>query len=305
MNKSPLTLALALAVAACAGTPAAVEGAPAWLNSPQENCGAASLCALGSGSTLAAAQADAQAQMLKTFENSITAVTSVSQTQEAQQAADQVRSAAAGVIGGVEVKETWRDEKTGAFYARARLNRLKAAAVLKGDIDAADAKMKALLAAGTPAAARELRQIYAYRDGLNRRYAFLNGGQGAAEVVPYAAAYGNATASRGKVSATYRLPAGLPSAEFAKALTDNGYQVMASADSALAVEVEVSDLHMAVSGFIKRSYTLSAKRTGDGGKTAVLTTTVEATGRSEADCLAKARPLLVKYLADHLDELDF
>lgn len=174
-------------------------GKPEWINNPYAVCAKEELCAVGVGSGLNSAKADARSGLAKVFEarikSSFESTLNQNDDETTSKIRDYVSESSDVLLNAVEIKETF-DTPTDV-YALAVLNKPAAARITQEEIDDLDQKMKALLQEDSPAAAVRLEKLYEQRRGLNQRHIVLTGSP-VIEEVTYEQVYGNKKARIGK-----------------------------------------------------------------------------------------------------------
>lgn len=131
---------------------------PAWINNPYAVCAKEELCAVGVGSGLNGAKADARSGLAKVFEarikSSFESALNQNDDETTSKIRDYVSESSDVLLNAVEIKETF-DTPTD-IYALAVLNKPVAARITQEEIDDLDQKMTALLQEDSPAAAVRL-----------------------------------------------------------------------------------------------------------------------------------------------------
>ena len=285
---------------------------PEWISRPSRGCMMDELCVIGSGETLNQAKADAQNELLKFSENHIESSYSSTVTSDNddvyETASESVVSVTKGIISGSIVKRTYFDAGSNTYYAQVSMNKEEAKDNLRSEMLSLDRKMETLLNDGKASSFAALKEIYARRDELNRRYAFLNKGVPLKERVTYDQVF-----AKKKVDATDKFvgvsisgPEGKRiSASLKKMLTENGLKVSSSAyNYELRGELTVEKEHMSVKGFIKNFYTFDLEAVDIAGDLvgSIYVTTSE-TGRDEKQALNKALSRIIEEIKNNFDDL--
>ncbi len=285
---------------------------PEWINRPSRGCMMDEICVIGSGETLNKAKADAQNEMLKFFENHIessySSAVSSDNDDVYETASESVVSVTKGIISGSLVKRTYFDAESNTYYAQVSMNKEEAKDNLRTEMLSLDRKMETLLNDGKASSFAGLKELYARRDELNRRYAFLNKGVPLKERVTYDQVFAKKKLdTKDKfVGVNIVGPEGKRiSASLKKMLTENGLKVSSSAyNYELKGELTVEREHMNVKGFIKNFYTFNLEAVDLAGDLvgSIYVTTSE-TGRDEKQALNKALSRIIEEIKDNFDDL--
>lgn len=284
---------------------------PEWVSSPQKFCTMNEICVLGSGATLNHAKADAQNEVLKVFETNVKSSFKNTLAQKNNEAlkeltTEEVESMAEGVVSGVKIKQTY--EEKGTFYVFSVLNKPEMAKNLQMQIADVDEQIMAFYKDGTPSSNAKLRGMFPYREALNRRYAFLNKGEGIKAPVSYEEAFAQKkTASAGKIVALKVEEDGGSRVrnDLRKLLAEQGYKV-SSAGATVSIEGTLTkeEEHIAIEGFEKYTYTLELEcKDAEGKNLGTLSVSVTETGRSERQAYTKALPQMMDYVKENISDL--
>ena len=270
------------------------------------------ICVIGSGETLNKAKADAQNEMLKIFENHIESSYNSTVTSDNDEVyetvSESVVSTTKGIISGSMVKRTYFDAASNTYYAQVSMNKEEAKDNLRTEMLSLDGKMEILLNDGKSSSFSLLKELYARRDELNKRYAFLNKGVPLKERVTYEQVF-----AKKKVDAVDKFvgvsvsgPEGKRiSALLKKMLTENGLKVSSSAyNYELKGELTVESEHMNVKGFIKNFYTFNLEAVDLAGDlVGSIHVTTSETGRDEKQALNKAISSIIEGIKNNFDDL--
>lgn len=286
---------------------------PEWINNPYAVCAKEELCAVGVGSGLNSAKADARSGLAKVFEarikSSFESTLNQNDDETTSKIRDYVSESSDVLLNAVEIKETF-DTPTDV-YALAVLNKPAAARITQEEIDDLDQKMKALLQEDSPAAAVRLEKLYEQRRGLNQRYIVLTGSP-VIEEVTYEQVYGNKKARIGKRH-IFLSVAGKPDKAFDQTvrgvLKENGYTFANEADGRtprVIISLQPEKQYSNIDGFVKYAYHFTMKAPDKKGKTIdVLATTLTETGRNERQAFSNALESLKAYLNENVLNLNF
>ncbi len=286
---------------------------PEWINNPYAVCAKEELCAVGVGSGLNSAKADARSGLAKVFEarikSSFESTLNQNDDETTSKIRDYVSESSDVLLNAVEIKETF-DTPTDV-YALAVLNKPAAARITQEEIDDLDQKMKALLQEDSPAAAVRLEKLYEQRRGLNQRHIVLTGSP-VIEEVTYEQVYGNKKARIGKRH-IFLSVAGKPDKAFDQTvrgvLKENGYTFADEADGRtprVIISLQPEKQYSNIDGFVKYAYHFTMKAPDKKGKTIdVLATTLTETGRNERQAFSNALESLKAYLNENVLNLNF
>jgi len=300
------TLFYALGIFAAACSSAAAESRPKWVDNPYEVCSKDEMCAVGIGSGLKMARADARNNIAKIFETRVKSTFSSETTSDGdkvkEKVSDYLNVETDMLIEAVEIKDTYNTKTD--VYALAVLNKKTASRLTSDDMERLDDKMRALLRDDTPASAVALQKAYEQRAALNRRYAVLTGAP-KPEAVGYDSVYG-AMKSRVGRRHVYLLVKG--SSAFGNAvrsvMADNGYTFAdeAGKDSPqVTVTFNGTEQYMNVPGFVKYRYDFTLKAPDANQVTVTkLSSEFETTGRNKSQAEAAALEELKAYLNENI-----
>lgn len=283
---------------------------PEWISSPNKGCMMDEICVLGSGKDLRSATINAQNEMLRVFENSLKSTykseVSADDTEMKEFSSEQVESLTEGMVSGTKVKKTFSDGEF--FYVQSSLDKEEARANIRTEMASVDKKMKVLVEDKTVSAMTSLKKLYAYREALNKRYAFLNNGTGIKEAVSYNDVFmKKKEASKDKVVAIRIVePKGKRITNAVKKiLTENGVKVSGSSyNIELKGELLIEKEHMNVAGFIKNFYIFNVETVDiNGNVVGSLYITLSENGRSENQALNKAMSRIIDEIKENFDDL--
>ncbi len=286
---------------------------PAWIDNPYTVCAKTELCAVGIGSGINSAKADARSGLAKIFETKIKSSFEYIQDQYGDDSVlkvkDYISESSDVPLNAVEIKEIF--ETPTDIYALAALNKPVAARITQEEIDDLDQKMKALLQEDSPAAAVRLEKLYEQRRGLNQRHIVLTGSP-VIEKITYEQVYGNKKARIGKRHIFLSI-AGKPDKAFDQTVRDvlkeNGYTFADESDGQtprVTVSLQPEKQYSNIDGFVKYAYHFTMKAPDKKGKTIdVLATTLTETGRNEKQAFSNALESLKAYLNENVLNLNF
>jgi|GEM_PF-4748777 len=136
---------------AAAAVPTPVR--PAWLTSPEAECPAGHLCAVGSALGINLAQAQARSEIAKIFKTQVMTQLSASKNVKEQKVEEKFSSSlneiSNQIVEGVVIAATFEDKQE--VYAFAQLSKTKAATLLDQKRQAVERKIQQLLDSGTRA----------------------------------------------------------------------------------------------------------------------------------------------------------
>ena len=150
---------------------------PQWIDDPSTACDADSICAVGTGASLKLAKTDAKNNIQKYFETKVDSSFTnrvYNDNKNVVETADEtIAEETSGILKGVEIKKTFKNGNE--FFALASLNKNLTITELKLNIDLIDKQMLVLVDDDSAASAKKLETLFYQREGLNKKYAFLNG----------------------------------------------------------------------------------------------------------------------------------
>ncbi len=289
------------------------EVKPEWLNDPYSVCAKEELCAVGMGSGLNSAKADARRGLSKVFETRVKSSyeESLSQSGEETQSKikDFVSESSDVMLQAVEIKQTY-ETKTDV-YALAVLNKTIASRMTKEEMEGLDEKMLALLKDDSPASAVQIEKLYEQRRTLNQRYIVL-AGNGLEEEVTYDQVYANKKAKVGKRHLYMDKSEKLKPALYQtvqNVMKENGFtfaQKQEKDTPKVVLSFVEEPQYMKVEGFVKYSYHFTMKAPDKKGKMIeFLSTTITETGRNQEQTFSSALESLKVYLNENIMNLNF
>ncbi|MBF0359983.1 MAG: LPP20 family lipoprotein [Oligoflexia bacterium] len=162
---------------------------PSWINNPLEACdNVRELCAVGEGTGVMMAEANARKAVALIFESKIQSKTNYSKFvsenrvgggAEASDAkvdesySSQLQEITDTILNGVVIAKKFEDQN--AYYAYAVLDKTKMINDLKKKMDTIDEKMQVILKQKGRGAYKELLKLSDIREEINLRYQFLRG----------------------------------------------------------------------------------------------------------------------------------
>ena len=285
---------------------------PDWIVDPSKKCTKNEICASGSGTSPNMAKTDARNNILKYFETNVSSkFTSSISTDEVNTKyfkSDDMEEISSGILKGVSIKNTYDDGKD--FYAFAVLDKNIAIKEVKNDIDKIDSKMKLLISENNIKYNKQLENLYAKRDALNKRYLILTGNM-IPDVVKYDDIF-QAKKKSGELALTYYIE---PSNGYdqqvsdylSSVLLDNGAKITNNekdANRIVLVKITKNDLHMKVSGFIKQMYVLKIEVSNIHGETiSSLYNEFSEAGRSEAQIKEIVNMNIKDYIDSNIEQI--
>ena len=294
-------IALFLILPACAGVPK--KNRPAWIAAPSGACAETEFCAVGVGTNLPAAKADARAEIMRFFRSDIDSTAKFSETGDSSAASLDTALSAAGVLEGVEIIMSFEDgEET---YALAKLDKIVAAEQLRTKIDQNDAEIERHLSANTKRGARDAMRVESARRELNNQYQILTGG-GIDEPANYEAAFAKIRNLPGRTYSVNITGDGADEIEtaVAAALSDNGNKVSdKNPERKITGKITASEQFINVDGFVKYKYILRLDSVESGKKIGVMETSVIETGRDKTQTDSDAVQKIKNYINENVFDL--
>ena len=156
---------------------ASLWAAPDWTTDIKKACKSSELCAVGTGDTRSVSERNARVALSKIFDTKISsklASSLKSNDAEVEEAvSEDINEATETALAGVEIKKSFEDKTS--FYSLAVVNKSKAAAGFKKEIESIDEQMKAISNAGESIEKVKLERLFVKREVLNRQHQFLTG----------------------------------------------------------------------------------------------------------------------------------
>jgi hypothetical protein len=286
---------------------------PEWVYSPYEACDeSGELCATGEAKSMAAADAQARANLASIFEVKVSSTLTSTQSSKSTfpwqaQVDDEVKTALEEsvneVLENVQVKKHFK--KDGLTYALAQLDRNQAAQLIGDRMKKLDTELETYWARRSRTNLRKIMRLHLEREKLNERYATVAGGKRPAKV-----SYDDIM--KWKDSRPAMVPLSLKvgqapdwmTEKLKELLTESGFRIVkGEADRVLALNVDSIKEFLNVDGFEKYTFTLNLTSTEDGEKKKVISTSETVTGRTQADALLKVKPFFTNYIEEHLSDL--
>lgn len=286
---------------------------PEWIYSPYDACDEQTqLCATGEARGMAAADAQARANLASVFEVKVSSTLNSTQSsrsafpwqsqvnEEVQTALDQSVNE---ILENVQIKKHFK--KDGLTYALASLDRNEAASLIGGRMKKLDTELEALWQRRSRTNLRKIMRLHLEREKLNERYATVAGGKKAAKV-----SYEDIM--RWKESRPELVPLSLKVGQapdwmkekLKELLTESGFRLVKSESSrVLSMNVDSIKEFLNVEGFEKYTFTLNMTSFENGEKKKVISTSETVTGRTQADALLKVKPFFTSYIEEHLSDL--
>ena len=292
------------------------ENRPEWIHNPDKSCKKSELCAVGIGPGLALASADARAGIAKIFEARVQSTfkqttTSDNVGEDQLYLSSEIKETVDEVLNGVVIRESYEGEQD--VYALGVLDKNKAAAGLKQEIDKIDEQMKVLAADQSLSSSQKLKRLFKKRIPLNARFQVLKG-QGLDAPIKYQTVFDNIKkALQGVVVAVKVDSEG--NADIAKnvvsVLGDLDYKVVEWAQSGVRfthivlVELKREKQFLNVKGFVKYRFVLNLSALNNQGqKTGSLQFDTVMIGRTERHAYDQVVPQIKDYINKNLDSLN-
>ncbi|MCL2673485.1 MAG: LPP20 family lipoprotein [Alphaproteobacteria bacterium] len=309
-------LLLAAGCASTGRTPQPSDGLPEWVNNPARACGQGMLCAVGSGSTLSAASADARAGLAKIFQARVRSSYSLAITQRNAHMAENVRLAMEEqtdqLVRLSQIKLTARDGET--FYSLAALDREVNARLVKSQIDVLDARMSALARDDSAASLRRLENMFEQRQMLNAKHTVLTG-ESIPDVVDFATVYRDKKAGQAGapilLRSTYNRAASRALNNTIRGvLMQHGYVFAGSADAGfvqVTATLDSTRQPMNIRDLVRYRFifTLRARDQSTSQWTIVMETSFDETAVDRNQAFSYALGTLREYLEENIDQLTF
>ena len=319
--KRILSLSLALGLVASCSTlkpkPKVSEHAnevPAWAYAPAEGCSeSAEMCASGEGPTSGVADANAMKSLASIFEVRVEASTSSLMTmsnnsalrQSQETAAVAVKDEVAQTLKAASIKSRHRFK--GLSYSLASLDKHKASDNIRSAMDTAQAELDGLWQRKDRAGWARMWELLITRDSLNDRYALIMGNRvlyspNAEQLQKWYQARKLVRTLGWQVVELPEIYAGALKSRLSEAgivlqTAKSGERIRANLDSKQG--------HIKVDGFEKWEFVLTVEHLGgDDKKKGTLSVKTTSTGRSKADCEAKAHLTLMKGVESALGQLN-
>lgn len=287
---------------------------PNWINNSDEECAKNEICATGSGTSSSLSKAEARNNILRYFEISINSKFSstISSNEETVKnfTSDDLEELSEGILKGVKIKFSYKDEDAREFFAFAVLNKDIATKEVKDDIEKLDSKMKLLIAEKNIKYTKQLEKLYVKRSELNKRYLILTGNM-IPEVVKYEDIFRikKAKSENGliffvEISSDNEKDA----ADYlANSLLDNGAVITLNekdANRIVHLTLRRTDMYLKVDGFVKQKYSLKIESKGMSGKTeASLYEEFIETGRDDKQIRDLVDIKIKDYILDNIGSL--
>ncbi len=160
---------------------------PTWVENTSKECRSTQLCAVGMGTSVNTASADARANLAKIFQTKVyskfTSVISSDSKNDEMNSSLENQETVEGDLSGVEIAKV--HATADAVYALAVLSKTKLAEETKQKIETLDKESKELINDNTLRSARVLEKNYEARRPLEEKYLFLTK-QKVPEVISFA-----------------------------------------------------------------------------------------------------------------------
>lgn len=300
----------------------ALEKSPSWVESPQDNCRAGELCAVGVGSGPLGAQNAARAELLKIFsaevESKLKSTTS-STSQElggGEVRQDVLMSAGEktqGILQGAQIRSTYHDDH--GYFAFAVLNKAQAAQAIKVEIEKIDQEINNYYKDASRWAILQAIGLSLERELIHWRYQFLSGSSLEAPVSLEKLYQKKQQLSAKEVVVLLRVETQEKTTkarelfdQVGASLLAQNYKVISDQRSRFQAKVLVvlnwEKMHFNVKGFERYKFVLTSSAYDDGEKLKgqiVFDTTQ--TGRSFSQSLENALPEMKKFITQKINEL--
>lgn len=289
---------------------------PSWIDIPQKGCKKTELCAVGEGSGMMLAAANARKALAQVFKTKISstfqATTTVENDDAQEQLSENVTEITEDVLDGVEIRETFQDEVM--VYALAVLNKIKAGEIISRKIGEIDKEMEDLFNSGKNGIAAKLKKLYKRRLPLEERYYFLLAKKISSPVTYEQIAQKMRDAVKGImlfVDISGKEEAEEIESMLAEYFTGSGYKVvrkekdMEQATHLLKGSFVSEKQYLKVEGFEKYKFVFDLSAANKKGhKTGVFQFTTDVVGRDYSQSKSKAIGQLREYIQENLSELN-
>ena len=289
---------------------------PEWVNNPSKKCKKTDICSVGSGINREAANADAQLQLARIFDNKIAGSFSQKISSDnshvSETSSEEITQNTEVILKGVTVIETFDDGES--VYLLASLNKSKSASMIKNDIEVLDQKIKDLTDNSKGLRQAEVQRLFEQRQILDQRHEFLAG-----RSIPHTHNLSEMTSKRKREVASLithvYLDEDEPKAieqQLATLLSKNGLRITRgqvlnpSANFIVTGELSSEKQYLKVEGFEKYSFRLkiSAKNASKRISTGEIMLSTEETGRNFSQAHSKAISVFKDQLEEKLGELN-
>ena len=295
---------------------ALAQKSPSWINDPSKKCKKTEICAVGSGINKEAAIADSHVQIARVFNTEVNShfnQTITSNNSEVDESiSEEISLKTSVLLKGVVTGEGFDDGES--YHIFASLNKSKAAAAIKSEIDSLDDKIKGLMSAGGTLAGKQVEKLFEERQVLNQRHQFLTGRSIATDVSFTEIISSNKKAVENFITHLY-LDEDEPKIieqYLAQELTKSGHKITRgqvlnkSANFIITGELISEKQYLNVSGFEKYAFhlKLSAKDSAKKISTGELKVTATETGRNYSQAQEKALSQIKEEINQRIFELN-
>lgn len=146
-----------------------------WISEAKKGCKGSELCAVGTGESITSAERNARVELSKIFDTKISSKLASSLKSSGkdveESVSEEIDEATETALSGVEIKKTHEDKTS--FFALAALDKSKAAAGFKKEIENLDSQMLAISKEGESIEKVKLEKLFVQREVLNKQYHFL------------------------------------------------------------------------------------------------------------------------------------
>lgn len=289
---------------------------PEWISNPSKKCKKTELCSVGSGINREAANADAQLQLARIFDNKISGSFSQKVSSDNSKVSDysseEITQSTDMILKGVTVLESFDDGES--VYLLASLNKSKTASMIKNDIDVLDQKIKDLSENSKGLRQAEVQKLFEQRQILDQRHEFLTG-RGISHTHNLAEMTSKRKRDVASLVTHVYLDEDEPKAieqQLAGILSKNGLKITrgqvlnTSANFIVTGELSSEKQYLNVDGFEKYSFRLkiSAKNSSKRISSGEIMLSTEETGRNFAQAYGKAIAVFKEQLEEKVGELN-
>lgn len=183
----------------------AILALPEWASDMKKACKSSELCAVGTGESRAASERSARVALSKIFETKMSSKLASSLRSSGadveESVSEDISEATESALAGVEITKSFEDKNN--FFSLAVVNKSKAAAGFKKEIETIDVQMKAIAKDSDNIQKIKLQRLFVRREVLNKQHHFLTN-QSIESPVSYDEIYSaNRTASNDAVIHVY------------------------------------------------------------------------------------------------------
>ena len=294
----------------------ATTAAPDWTTDSKKACKSSELCAVGTGDTRSVSERNARVALSKIFDTKISSKLasslSSSNADVQESVSEDINEATETALSGVEIKKSFEDKTS--FYSLAVVNKMKAAAGFKKEIESIDGQMKVIAKDGESIEKVKLEKLYIKREVLNKQYQFLTN-----KSIECPLSYEEIFSAKRSASTNVVIHVYLDEDEpktvegaLARSLSDLGFQATSgqtrnkNSTHVITGEFVADKQYMNVEGFEKYKFVLKVKAMKADTKveSGHLNFEVTETGRNYSQAADKAIPKFQEYIKNNIESLN-